>query len=126
IHAGAIKVANSALGPPTDPNQVPSQPPDEESDALSAWLHRVLPGLSARALGGISCLYTVTPDLGFILARHPAHAAVVIGAGFSARGFKFAPEVGRLLAEMALMDHDPPAFMSPARLIRRTGSVTGR
>ncbi|MBV9356580.1 MAG: FAD-dependent oxidoreductase [Chloroflexi bacterium] len=124
LHAGSIKVADSALGPPTDPNQVPSHLPEEESDALSAWLHRVLPGLSAQALGGISCLYTVTPDLGFILGRHPAHAAVVIGAGFSGRGFKFAPEVGRLLAEMALMDYDPPAFMSPARFAQHTQALS--
>jgi sarcosine oxidase len=119
MHAGAIKVAQSAFGPPADPNQTPPQPPAEESEALSAWLHRVLRGLSARPLGGVACLYTVTPDQGFILARHPAHTAVVIGAGFSGRGFKFAPEIGWLLAEMALIDRDPPAFLSPTRFTAR-------
>eukprot|EP01137_Pigoraptor_chileana_P001598 Opistho-2@39463 len=49
----------------------------------------------------ITCLYTMTPDEEFVLDRHPSHPNIIIGAGFSGHGFKLAPVVGRILADMA-------------------------
>ena len=48
------------------------------------------------------CLYTNTPDENFILDFHPAHGNVVLGCVFSGHGFKFAPVVGEVLADLAL------------------------
>jgi sarcosine oxidase len=123
MHVPGIKVAQSAFGPAADPEAVRPEPPAQESMDLGRWLHTVLPGLSARPLGGVACLYTVTPDRGFILSRHPSHAAVVVGAGFSGRGFKFAPAIGRLLADMALRDAPAPAFLSPDRFFTPSASL---
>jgi len=53
------------------------------------------------------CVYTMTPDEGFIIDRVPATSSggdddVIVAAGFSGHGFKLAPVIGRLLADMAL------------------------
>jgi sarcosine oxidase len=47
----------------------------------------------------ISCTYTSTPDAAFVLDRV---GSVALGAGFSGHGFKFAPTIGRVLADLAL------------------------
>jgi sarcosine oxidase len=49
-----------------------------------------------------ACRFTNTPQADFVLAPWPGHPSVVIGAGFSGHGFKLAPLVGRVLAELAL------------------------
>ena len=46
------------------------------------------------------CLYTLTPDRHFIIDRHPEHANVALACGFSGHGFKFAPVVGTMLADL--------------------------
>jgi len=48
------------------------------------------------------CLYTNTPDEHFVVGPLPqADGRVVVGAGFSGHGFKFAPIIGTLLIEQA-------------------------
>ncbi len=72
-----------------------------------------IPPISARALTVLgldatkpaiveTCMYTVTPDKLPIVDFHPQHPNVLIGAGFSGRGFKMSPEVGNILAHMAM------------------------
>jgi sarcosine oxidase len=47
-------------------------------------------------------MFTNTPDEDFLLDTHPDHDNVVIGAGFSGHGFKFASVVGEILADIAV------------------------
>jgi glycine/D-amino acid oxidase-like deaminating enzyme len=58
------------------------------------------------------CMYDMTPDEDFVIDRVPGHENVVLAAGFSGHGFKFAPVVGELVADM-LMDREPE--FPPAR-----------
>jgi sarcosine oxidase len=53
----------------------------------------------------LRCQYTLTPDRDFVLDRVPGHPAVVVGLG-AAHGFKFAPTLGRLLADLATGERD--------------------
>uniref|UniRef100_A0A8C4QYU7 Pipecolic acid oxidase n=1 Tax=Eptatretus burgeri TaxID=7764 RepID=A0A8C4QYU7_EPTBU len=46
-------------------------------------------------------LFKNTPDMDFIIDKHPRYDNIIIGAGFSGHGFKLAPVVGKLLAELA-------------------------
>jgi glycine/D-amino acid oxidase-like deaminating enzyme len=46
-----------------------------------------------------SCMFTLTPDHNFIIDNHPLHKQVLLAAGFSGHGFKFASVIGELLAE---------------------------
>jgi sarcosine oxidase len=46
-------------------------------------------------------MYTNTPDEHFVVGAHPAHDRVLVMAGFSGHGFKLAPAMGELIAELA-------------------------
>ena len=51
----------------------------------------------------MTCMCTYTVDHDFIIDRHPEHEQAIIGCGFSGRGYKFAPVVGEILADLALL-----------------------
>ncbi len=57
-----------------------------------------LPGFSADPVATETCLYTMTPDGDFVLERV---GSVVICSCCSGHGFKFAPRIGELIAELA-------------------------
>ena len=63
-------------------------------------LASTIPSLAGRLLHAETCLYTMTPDEHFLLGAHPHHPAVTIAAGFSGHGFKFAPVIGEIIAEL--------------------------
>lgn len=54
-----------------------------------------------------TCIYTVTKNEDFIWDHHPADSRIVLGAGFSGHGFKFAPVTGAALAALLLNKRDP-------------------
>ena len=74
----------------------------EDHAALLARLD-VLPGFAGSGVAGSdTCFYTMTPDDGFLLDFVDPGRRVVLAAGFSGHGFKFAPVIGRAVAEMLL------------------------
>ncbi len=74
---------------------------DEQS--IRARLANALPELAGRLLRAETCLYTMTPDENFLLGTHPHNPAVTIAAGFSGHGFKFAPVIGEIIADLVLL-----------------------
>ena len=74
--------------------------PSDEADARW-YMQRHLRGADGPRMDAKVCLYTNTTDDHFIIDRHPAHESVLIAGGFSGHGFKFAPVVGEVLADMA-------------------------
>ncbi|GIF70908.1 N-methyl-L-tryptophan oxidase [Asanoa siamensis] len=97
FHSGE-RPADAELG-------APSATPDDTA-AMLAWLSRRLPALAgAKYLEAKPCLYTMTPDGDFILGQHPEAPNVAVAAGFSGHGFKFAPVVGEILADLAQTGH---------------------
>ncbi len=60
-------------------------------------LRHVVPGPVRHAV----CLYTMSPDGHFLLGSHPGSSRVLLAAGFSGHGFKFAPVMGEALADLA-------------------------
>ncbi len=102
LDAGVLKIARHRVaGAADDPETMATADPDEV-----ARLRQVAARELAVAVGDVAraetCLYTCTATEDFILDRSPADARIVVGAGFSGHGFKFAPLVGRILAELAL------------------------
>jgi glycine/D-amino acid oxidase-like deaminating enzyme len=88
-----------------------------EQRRLIEVLGNHLPGVLSRVTDHAVCLYTMSPDEHFIVDRHPGHANVVFAAGLSGHGFKFAPVLGKALAEMALDGETsmPVRFLSRSR-----------
>jgi sarcosine oxidase len=93
-----LKAGAHHAGTETDPNE------DGEPDAaiverISAWVRERLPDADPEPAGAETCIYTSSADESFVLERR---GRVVVGSACSGHGFKFAPEVGRGLAELAL------------------------
>jgi sarcosine oxidase len=63
------------------------------------------------------CQYTLTPDRHFVIDTHPLYPQVSVACGFSGHGFKFAPVVGEVLADLALTGRTPHpvGFLSAGR-----------
>ena len=54
-----------------------------------------------RTRRSIVCMYTNTPDMHFLIDRHPGHPNVIISSACSGHGFKFSPAVGETIADLA-------------------------
>jgi sarcosine oxidase subunit beta len=65
-------------------------------------VHRFPQLAVARSRGGWAGFYDTTPDFQFILDRAPGVAGLYLAAGFSGHGFKHAPILGDLVADLVL------------------------
>jgi sarcosine oxidase len=116
-----FKVAFHRFGDPADPNHLDREVHPEELARIESALRELVPGLTMTPRGTKVCMYTMTPDLNFAIGRDPQDANVVIAAGFSGHGFKFAPVIGEIVAQLCC-DEEPPfdlAFLRPNRLLAR-------
>lgn len=104
-----IKAGWHGTGPVVDPDHRDFAPVAAQLAALQEYARTWLPGVDADDAAPISCTYTTTPTEHFVLDRV---GPIVVGAGFSGHGFKFAPAVGRILADLATHDdaRAPAAF----------------
>jgi sarcosine oxidase len=75
---------------------------DDDVAGMRAAVREILPALNGGLLSATVCLYTLTPDLHFIIGNHPAYPQVKVAAGFSGHGFKFCPVVGEILADLVM------------------------
>ena len=57
---------------------------------------------NAKLFRGWGCLYCITPDWMPILDRHPEMSGYYICTGMSGHGFKLAPVVGEMMAELIM------------------------
>ena len=73
----------------------------EEVQYLRDTLDKYMPGAAGRGLSALTCMDAYTVDDHFIIDRHPEHPQVIIGCGFSGRGYKFSPVLGEILADLA-------------------------
>lgn len=65
-------------------------------------LFRMLPAAAGPVVAAKTCLYTMTPDGDFLIDRLPGSERIVVASPCSGHGFKFAPVIGRALADLAL------------------------
>jgi sarcosine oxidase len=93
-----LKAGAHHAGPETDPDD-PGEPDPAIVERVAAWVAERFPGVDADPVATDTCVYTTTPDQTFVLDRR---GRVVVGSACSGHGFKFAPAVGRRLAELAL------------------------
>src|SRR5260370_33224742 len=75
------------------------------------------PALAGPVVKAQTCLSTMTPDEHFVMGAHPQNQSVSIACGFSGHGFKFAPVVGEILADLATRGASPHPIQpfSPTR-----------
>ncbi|HKV44313.1 MAG TPA: N-methyl-L-tryptophan oxidase [bacterium] len=110
----------------TTPQTIRRQVGDDEVARIREHVAKVMPDAPGALLATATCMYTNTPDLHFILDRHPAHDNVIVACGFSGHGFKFASVVGEVLADLALQGTTAqPIELFALRRFREPGGLTG-
>jgi sarcosine oxidase len=99
--AGAgVKVASEQYGMEADPDSVARTVSDPESASMyRSHVAGRLRGVSARVVDAKACLYTVTPDAGFIVDSAPGTDRVLVASACSGHGFKHSAALGEAIAE---------------------------
>ena len=121
--SGAILFGNSDLSEfrEADPDHYPNRADNDFLEAAATKLAHRFPELSEGA--GIASSYAgcfdVTPDWNPVISRSPVDG-LVIASGFSGHGFKIAPWVGTLIADLVLDggSSDPDVRPADFRLSR--------
>lgn len=85
------------------------RPSDEQN--LRDAIADIMPELGGNVRRSAVCMYTDTPDMHFLIDRHPGHPNVVISSACSGHGFKFSPAVGEIVADLTT-DEAPPYDIS--------------
>ncbi len=119
---GRVKVAHHGEGVRVDPGADLAVPPST-LPAFREFLRRAIPGLAeAPVVGSRLCVYCDTWDGDFWIDHDPERPGLVVATGGSGHGFKFAPLLGEIIADVVEGRENPRAarFAWRARADRRT------
>jgi sarcosine oxidase/L-pipecolate oxidase len=119
-YPGLVKVATR--GEPLIGTRHPDQRDfdfDDLTQLLVDYVTKHMPQIDPKPCIVDTGVYCMTPDRDYIIDRHPHMKNVLIGCGFSGHGFKMAPVIGKLLAEM-VQDKPPSYDMTHFRVTRFT------
>jgi sarcosine oxidase len=118
IGPDGVKVATEQYVTPTTPGTVDRAVSPAESAAMFAeHVSGRLRGVTATATRTAACLYTVTPDAGFIIDTLPDRDRVLFASCCSGHGFKHSAAAGELLARAVMGEGDGSA-LAPFRITR--------
>jgi sarcosine oxidase len=93
-----LKAGAHMTGRTVDPDE-PPEPDQDVAAVVAAWVAERFPAADPEPAALDTCLYTRTDDERFLLERH---GRIVVGSACSGHGFKFAPAVGKRLADLVL------------------------
>jgi sarcosine oxidase len=93
-----LKAGAHHSGSDADPDSE-GEPDPAVLERISSWVRERFPDIDPTPVEAQTCMYTTTADQNFVLERR---GRVVVGSPCSGHGFKFAPAVGRRLADLAL------------------------
>ena len=95
-----LKVSIHHWGTFVEPDAVEREVGAAEVDRVREFLRRRMPAANGELAVARVCLYTNTPDETFVIDRHPAAPGVAFASACSGHGFKFAPVIGEVLADL--------------------------
>jgi sarcosine oxidase len=96
-----LKVSIHHWGTFVEPDAVERGVGPDDVERVRAFLRRRMPVADGELVNAKVCLYTNTPDETFVIDRHPAASGVAFASACSGHGFKFAPVIGEILADLA-------------------------
>ena len=106
---GTLKVANHGVGRRLDPD-APRSVREESLPHFRAFFADTFPGLvEAPLIYERVCFYADTFDGDFWIARDPDQPELVVASGGSGHGFKFAPVLGPMTADVVEGVENPDA-----------------
>lgn len=99
---GAVKLGLHFGEPISEPSPADPETLEREVEELRSFVRRCCPAADGRLVEATSCYYTKTPDGHFLIDRHPDGENAVIVSACSGHGFKFAPAIGEIVADLVL------------------------
>jgi sarcosine oxidase len=126
LDGATVKVAIHHGGRPGDPDALERAVTESDVAPAAAFVADTLRGLTPVPSRGVVCMYTNTPDRHFVVGE-VGPASVTVVSACSGHGFKFAPVMGEIAADLALegrTTHDIGRF-SPARFSRTGRALPG-
>jgi sarcosine oxidase len=97
----AIKVAkHHHRGEAVEPDTYDRTVSERDEVLIRCAIADYLPAANGALLAAETCLYTMTPDGHFVIDYLPGASNIVIASPCSGHGFKFAPVVGEILADL--------------------------
>ena len=100
LDGGSVKIARHHEGDATDPQHVVRDVSDGELDPLRRYVRTRLHGVTQRVVRTVTCMYTNTPDGHFAIGPHREDARITVLSACSGHGFKFAPVIGDIAADL--------------------------
>jgi sarcosine oxidase len=95
-----LKVATETYANATDPDRVERHVAPAESETMFAeHVGPRLHGVTSRVLRSAACLYTVTPDSGFVVDKLPGYERIIALSACSGHGFKHSAALGEAIAQ---------------------------
>ena len=97
---GVVKIANHGAGIPVDPRE-PKVLPQHMKDRCVDFVAETFPALADRPIVGERlCMYCDTWDGDLWIDHDPNRLGLVVAAGGNGHGFKFAPMLGGIIADV--------------------------
>ncbi len=103
IDGQGVKILRHDEGGACTPDTIQREVTDADIRAFTDFSSIYLPDVGTKVKEAYTCIYTMTPDDHFIIDHHPASRNIVYATGFSGHGFKFAPVIGEVLADLSLI-----------------------
>jgi len=101
IDGATVKIAkHHHLDEIVDPETVDRAVSAKDEAAIRAAVTAHIPAADGPLAQAKTCLYTMTPDEDFIIDRLPGLPDVVVASPCSGHGFKFAPVIGEIVADL--------------------------
>jgi sarcosine oxidase len=95
-----LKISIHHWGTFVEPDAVDRSVPESDIERVRQFIRRRMPAADGPLVHAEVCLYTNAPDEAFILDRHPAAPGIAFASACSGHGFKFAPVIGDILADL--------------------------
>ncbi len=102
----AVKCLTETYDQTVEPDTALRTVSQAEIDAMyDQFVQPLVRGLRRNCLKASACLYTNTPDEGFIIDQHPDHLRVWVASPCSGHGFKHSAAIGEALAQCVTRGH---------------------
>jgi sarcosine oxidase len=96
----SVKIARHHKGDVADAQHLRREVSESELDPLRRYVRTRMRGVTQRVVRTVTCMYTNTPDGHFAVGLHPNDPRVTVVSACSGHGFKFAPVMGDIAADL--------------------------
>ena len=118
VDGETVKIGIAAPTAPQDPESIDRAIHPADLEAAAAYVQTALPDLDPTPVRAVVCLQENSPDRHFVIGA--VAPGITVLAGFSGHGFKFAPVIGDIAADLALQGTTSRSIapFSPQRFAR--------